>query len=141
MCGGAHGAGHAHARVDAEQRLEEFALSCDRLVYPREHVTDVAQRVMRVQIDRSCAGAARSAPGRQGAREGREERGLARLREYGEGLAGWAEWAELVKMSRSVRREQRTQGAQGASGGGVRPRSVRRELRERRRDPSHGIRR
>lgn len=54
----AHGAGHARARVDAEQRLEELALGRDRLVHPCEHVADVAQRVVRVQLDRPCACAA-----------------------------------------------------------------------------------
>ena len=63
MRGRAHGAGHARARVDAEQRLEELALRRDRLVHPCEHVADVAQRVVRVQVDRPRAGAARAAAG------------------------------------------------------------------------------
>lgn len=86
--GGAYGAGHARACVEAEQRFEELALCRDRLVHPCEHVANVAQRVVRVQVDRPLACAACAAAGGQGAREGGEKRGLARLCEHGEGIAG-----------------------------------------------------
>ena len=88
VCWWAYGAGHTRASIDAEQGLKELALRRDCLMHPREHVADVAQRVMGMQVDRSCACAARAAASCQGACEGREERGLARLRENGKGIAG-----------------------------------------------------
>jgi len=101
VCRRAHGAGHARARVEAEQRFEELALCGDRLMHPREHVADVAQRVVRVQVDRPRACAACAPAGCQGAREGGEERGLARLREHSEGIAGqeWIGWKGWIEVS------------------------------------------
>lgn len=69
----------------AKEPLEELALGGDRLVHPCEHVADIAQRVVRVQLDRAWQPARPAA--RQGGRERAQERRLARMGERGEGFA------------------------------------------------------
>lgn len=82
-----HRADHplAFFRAHPEEALEELALSRDGLVHPSEHVADIAQRVVRVQLYRSREAARAAACQSRGERA--QQRRLARLREQGQGFA------------------------------------------------------
>lgn len=80
-----HATNHPSIALHAKQAFQELALTSDSLVHPREHVADVAERVVRVDLD----GARETtwAAARECVHEGVEERGLAGLGEDGEGFA------------------------------------------------------